>query len=179
MYANGNIDSINSIWLRSEGNEPQLLPPIAVTESMAEKKSITFVSSITANNISLIIAAAGYRVGSWFKFIALQLEKGNKATDWTEAPEDTREAIDTVEANINEFRQVQVDYNKATTTAINTMNSTLGQNSAKIVENYNTLVSKDEAITMASSSVVLANTSLAIAALLTPMSAYRLSIRSV
>lgn len=134
FYGNGNIPSINSIWLKSEGNDPQLLSEIAIDEVLAEKKVLTFTSTITADNVSIIIAAAGYPKDSWFKIVALQLEKGNKATDWTEAPEDIVNFISGVEANINEFKEVQVGINGATATQLNTLNTKTDKSSAAIDE---------------------------------------------
>lgn len=134
FYGNGNIPSINSIWLKSDGKDPQLLSEIAIDDVLAEKKVLTFTSTITADDISIIIAAVGYPKDSWFKIVALQLEKGNKATDWTEAPEDIVNFISGVEANIDEFKSVQVGINGATAKQIDTLNTKTDKSSAAIDE---------------------------------------------
>ena len=67
--------------------------------------------------------------GTWYQFKNLKIEKGNKATDWTPAPEDTEEAINT----------------KVSTTVFNEVKQTVDANSATITKLSETVTTKADA----------------------------------
>lgn len=146
FYVEGSISELNDIWLRSTGNEAIKLDNASVTTSLNERTEIVFTAPYTAENCSIIIGASGVVVNEWFAVVAVKFEQGNKATDWTEAPEDTRENVDLIEADITAFKEAQVTYNLATTESVDTLRTTVGNNTASITNNYNTLTSKDTAL---------------------------------
>ena len=59
------------------------------------------VSSITSDNVNSTKFQLGFRANYWdgtgkYRYRKIKIEKGNKATDWTPAPEDTETKIDTL-----------------------------------------------------------------------------------
>lgn len=73
------------------------------------RKSVTFKLNIANPNIWLLLYAgiSGTTAGVGAKWKNVKLEKGNKATDWTPAPEDVENRITTVETNF-EIREGQI-----------------------------------------------------------------------
>lgn len=134
FYAKGNIPSINDIWITTEGELPQQLDSVDITDGISDRYSIVFTANHTTEAGSIIIGASGYAKGKWFAVAAVKLEIGNKATDWTEAPEDTKAFIHDVEANINEFKEVQVNYNEAKALQLLELTTKTDNNIAEISE---------------------------------------------
>jgi len=132
FYAEGSIDEINDIWVRGTGNGAMNLPNAPITTSLGVRTELVFIADFSATNGSIIIGANGAETNDWFAVTAIKLEQGNKATDWTAAPEDTGELIDTVTADITEFKRVQVAANEATAETIDTLSATVGENTAEI-----------------------------------------------
>lgn len=59
---------------------------------------VTSVDTLpSANNQVLYLQGMNSKPGVWYQFKNLKIEKGNKATDWTPAPEDTEEKITSVQ----------------------------------------------------------------------------------
>lgn len=134
FYAKGNIPSINDIWITTEGELPQQIDSVAITDGISDRYSIVFIADHTTEVGSIIIGASGYAKGKWFAVAAVKLEIGNKATDWTEAPEDTKAFIHDVEANINEFKEVQVKYNEAKALQLLELTTKTDNNIAELTE---------------------------------------------
>ncbi len=66
------------------------------------------------------------------QFKNFKVEKGNKATDYTKAPEDTDYAIQSVQANLINFQQAQATADRAQTQRLDEAFSQLGNNSSRI-----------------------------------------------
>ena len=75
-----------------------------------------------------------------------RLEKGNKATDWTEAPEDIVGFIEEVEANIEEYKQAQALVNLATAEDYKNMKASVGANTGELERLDSLVVTNSDAI---------------------------------
>lgn len=94
------------------------------------RKSVTFKLNIANPNIWLLLYAgiAGTTAGVGAKWKNVKLEKGNKATDWTPAPEDVENRITTVETNF-EIREGQIS-SKVTEATVAASNAKKSETSA-------------------------------------------------
>lgn len=146
FYAKGNIPTINDIWITSTGNLPQQLSNAEITTGIADRTEIVFTAENTSEESSLLIGANGYAKDSWFAVVAVKLELGNKATDWTIAPEDTGEIIEQVEANIEEYKKAQALINLATTEKYEKMEASVGTNTGELERLDSLVVTNTSAI---------------------------------
>lgn len=103
----GNIPNLRYIYLMNEGSSNQSLPQVRIeSETEFKKATITFTANTFADLSSgsyIMISDNGLRTTEdWFEVKQVQLEKGNKATDWTPAPEDmaTLEQFTTIDATV-------------------------------------------------------------------------------
>lgn len=94
------------------------------------RKSVTFKLNIANPNIWLLLYAgiSGTTAGVGAKWKNVKLEKGNKATDWTPAPEDVENRITTVETNF-EIREGQIS-SKVTEATVAATNAKKSETSA-------------------------------------------------
>lgn len=94
------------------------------------RKSVTFKLNIANPNIWLLLYAgiSGTTAGVGAKWKNVKLEKGNKATDWTPAPEDVENRITTVETNF-EIREGQIS-SKVTEATVAASNAKKSETSA-------------------------------------------------
>ena len=94
------------------------------------RKSVTFKLNIANPNIWLLLYAGipGTTDGVGAKWKNVKLEKGNKATDWTPAPEDVENRITTVETNF-EIREGQIS-SKVTEATVAVSNAKKSETSA-------------------------------------------------
>ncbi|MDC2233490.1 interleukin-like EMT inducer domain-containing protein [Bacteroides thetaiotaomicron] len=94
------------------------------------RKSVTFKLNIANPNIWLLLYAgiSGTTAGIGAKWKNVKLEKGNKATDWTPAPEDVENRITTVETNF-EIREGQIS-SKVTEATVAATNAKKSETSA-------------------------------------------------
>lgn len=94
------------------------------------RKSVTFKLNIANPNIWLLLYAgiSGTTAGIGAKWKNVKLEKGNKATDWTPAPEDVENRITTVETNF-EIREGQIS-SKVTEATVAASNAKKSETSA-------------------------------------------------
>ncbi|PNK59909.1 phage tail protein [Psychrobacter sp. FDAARGOS_221] len=76
---------------------------------------------------------------------AIKLEKGNKATDWTPAPEDIAEEINSTKASLDEFKQTQASKDQAQTVVNSQALSRIDNAEGKITSLQQTSVTKDKA----------------------------------
>lgn len=77
----------------------------------------------------------------------VKLELGNKATDWTPAPEDVAADIATNTASISSESTARANADTALTNTINTLTSRVGTAEGTITTNNTALVAKDTALT--------------------------------
>lgn len=146
FYAKGNIPSINDIWITTEGELPQQIDSVVITDGISERYSIVFVANHTTEEGSLIIGATGYDKDKWFSVAGTKIELGNKATDWTNAPEDTSESIEKVEANIEAYKNAQALTNLAITEDYNKLDASVGLYKGEIEKLDRLVVTNTEAI---------------------------------
>lgn len=146
FYAKGNIPIINDIWITSTGNLPQQLSNAEITTGINDRTEIVFTAENTSEESSLLIGANGYAKDSWFAVVAVKLELGNKATDWTIAPEDTGEIIEQVEANIEAYKKAQALINLATTESYEKMEASVGENKGELERLDSLVVTNTDAI---------------------------------
>ena len=146
FYAKGNIPSINDIWITTEGELPQQLENVSITDGISERYSIVFVANHTTEVSSIVIGASGYDNGKWFSVAATKLELGNKASDWTPAPEDTSESIEKVEANIESYKKAQALANLAITEDYNKLDASVELYKGEIEKIDKLVVTNTEAI---------------------------------
>lgn len=94
------------------------------------RKSVTFKLDIANPNIWLLLYAGipGHTTDIGAKWKNVKLEKGNKATDWTPAPEDVENRITTVETNF-EIREGQIS-SKVTEATVAASNAKKSETSA-------------------------------------------------
>ena len=94
------------------------------------RKLVTFKLNIANPNIWLLLYAgiSGTTAGVGAKWKNVKLEKGNKATDWTPAPEDVENRITTVETNF-EIREGQIS-SKVTEATVAASNAKKSETSA-------------------------------------------------
>lgn len=94
------------------------------------RKSVIFKLNIANPNIWLLLYAGipGTTDGVGAKWKNVKLEKGNKATDWTPAPEDVENRITTVETNF-EIREGQIS-SKVTEATVAATNAKKSETSA-------------------------------------------------
>jgi len=93
FYASGTVN-LTDIRLTNGSTGPIDLMDIPLTESLSLRSTIIFTATVTSPNYSLVIGAEGTSNTDWFKVVAVKLEQGNKATDWTPAIEDTQKIIE-------------------------------------------------------------------------------------
>lgn len=77
----------------------------------------------------------------------IKLEKGNKATAWTQAPEEIEEAIAVNTASISTEAVARADADKAITSSVTTLKSDYDANKASVTQSLGTLTTKDTALT--------------------------------
>ncbi|WP_424411257.1 phage tail protein [Pasteurella sp. PK-2025] len=83
FFARGNFNSLNKIELKERGSKWQALQAIPLSQTW-EKKTLTFTANWNSNNAGVLIAAAPPNQNDWFEIHSVKLEKGTKATDWSE-----------------------------------------------------------------------------------------------
>ncbi|WP_394661396.1 interleukin-like EMT inducer domain-containing protein [uncultured Acinetobacter sp.] len=93
----------------------------------------------------------GGLTGQQHQFRNFMVEKGNKATAYKPAPEDTDYAIQQVQANLTNFQQAQATVDQAQTDRLNSAESRLGSNESRINSVEQTKASKTEVSAIVSS----------------------------
>lgn len=88
---------------------------------------------------------SNYGSADWYTISNVKIEKGNKAIDWTPAPEDVDSAINATQASIDEFKQTQATKDQAQTIATNQALSRIGTAESNITTLQKTSVTKDKA----------------------------------
>lgn len=85
----------------------------------------------------------------FYDICGLKLERGNKATDWSPAPEDVASDINKVQANLTNFQEAQANVDLAQTNRLNSAESQLGSNTARIVNVEQTYAKQDQVAALA------------------------------
>ncbi len=80
---------------------------------------------------------------------SIKVERGNKATDWTPAPEDVAADIDTVSAELTSFKQTTAQKDQAQTIVNNQALSRINDAESKITTLQSTKASKSEVSSLA------------------------------
>ena len=78
-----------------------------------------------------------------YDICGLKVERGNKATDYTPAPEDVASDINKVQANLSNFQEAQANVDLAQTNRLNAAESQLGANTARITNVEQTYATRD------------------------------------
>ncbi|MGP5406108.1 TipJ family phage tail tip protein [Psychrobacter celer] len=116
FYGQATFNSLNYVYLMRDGESNYRLPSIPISSGMGTKRKITFVAPFTTDSAGLLLGAIGYDTGDWFAVSAVKIEKGNKATEWSPAPEDTSSAIGKVSADLVQLSHTSVTKNQAQST---------------------------------------------------------------
>ena len=121
--------------------------PVATIKPFELRSSVTFVHIAETTETGDIFFAdyPNTVVGDWFDIANVKIEKGNKATDWTPAPEDVDAAIDVVSSELTEFKQTTASKDSAQTIVNNQALSRINDAEGKITTLQSTSVTKDKA----------------------------------
>lgn len=149
FYGQATFNSLNYVYLMRNGESNYKLPSIPISAGMGTKRKITFVAPFTTDSAGLLLGANGYDTGAWFAVSAVKIEKGNKATEWSPAPEDVNAAIDTVSSELTSFKQTTAQKDQAQTIVNNQALSRIGDAESKITTLQSTKASKTEVSSLA------------------------------
>ena len=111
FYVRG-TKNLNYAYIMNNGDSNNSLPNITVPSSTDfTKVSIQFTGTSRMSNANgsflMLSTRSGVSSTDWFEFYEVKIEKGNKATDWTPAPEDVQSEIDAVYSYASsEFEQL-------------------------------------------------------------------------
>lgn len=133
FYAGGTVAALDDIWINGVGLMPLKLKVVELTTDIADRFEVTFISPYTTDKANLLIGTTDSASGKHFSIVAVKLERGNKATDWTTAPEDTMEAISGVEANVETWMLAEVENERARAARFVALEAKTATNEGKIV----------------------------------------------
>ena len=142
FYAKGNVPLLNEIWITLGTHLPQKIGVAEIDENLAHRSELVFTADESTDVASIIIGTSGYAKGTWFSVAATKLELGNKATDWTRAPEDTEGRLIEINSSIESFKEAQALENEATATRFDKMDTQYDESFGSINEKYD-LVSNE------------------------------------
>lgn len=93
-----------------------------------QKAIMGFTAPKDLTNVRALMGAMSAPVGSYLEIRKVKLERGNMATDWTEAPEDLQVDLSpyATSANLDEFKQTQADKDTATAQKLSKLQSDIG-----------------------------------------------------
>ena len=136
-YTDNSVEYKN-VWFTDLATPKTVKQKLKLTSSINENKTIRKINGvIQVRNVS----------STSVKVYNAKLEKGNIATDWTEAPEDIGVEINEVSAKVDSAKETLANDDKALAQRIDTLNSTFNTNKADIDTKYQTLAEKDTALT--------------------------------
>ena len=130
-YAENNNNRTSYIWC----NDP------VTTEYVRQVEIITIPSGI--NYLSLGLRSAAYKVNTYRK---IKVESGNRATDWTPAPEDIETRVTTTESSITQLSN-KISTNVTSINNLGTRMTTIEQTSNDITVRIDTLESDNSIVT--------------------------------
>ena len=133
IYTDNSVEFKN-IWFSDLETPKTAKQKLKLTSAVNENKTIREIRGvIQVRNVS----------STSVKVYNAKLEKGNIATDWTEAPEDTGAKINEVSAKVDTVKETLADADNALAQRIDTLNSTFNANKSDIDHKYQTLADKD------------------------------------
>ena len=136
IYTDDSVEYKN-VWFSDLETPKTVKQKLKLTSSVNENKTIREIRGvIQVRNVS----------STSVKVYNAKLEKGNIATDWTEAPEDTGVEINEVSAKVDTVKETLANADKALAQRIDTLNSTFNANKSDIDHKYQTLAEKDTAL---------------------------------
>ncbi len=136
-YTDDSVEYKN-VWFSDLATPKTVKQKLKLTSSVNKDKTIREIKGvIQVRNVS----------STSVKVYNAKLEKGNIATDWTEAPEDIGVEINEVSAKVDSVKETLANDDKALAQQIDTLNSTFNTNKADIDNKYQTLADKDTALT--------------------------------
>ncbi|MGP5661708.1 TipJ family phage tail tip protein [Psychrobacter celer] len=141
----GTFDGLNYIHLLSSKMGNHRLPFVPLKVGRGNKYEITFIAPYTTDDLSILMGAVGKPYDAWFSFSRLMLQKGNKATEWSPAPEDLAEDINIVSSDLTSFKQTTASKDQAQTIVNNQALSRINDAEGKITTLQNTSVTKNQA----------------------------------
>lgn len=113
-----------------------------------EKVRLSYITQVVASSKGDSYHSLGFynnNNGDKFTIDKIKIEKGNKATDWTPAPEDVDAAIDVVSSELTEFKETTASKDQAQTVVNNQALSRINNAEGKITTLQSTSVTKDKA----------------------------------
>ncbi len=126
-----------NVWFTDLATPKTVKQKLKLTSSVNENKKLREIKGvIQVRNVS----------STSVKVYNAKLEKGNIATDWTEAPEDVGVEINEVSAKVDSVKETLANDDKALAQRIDTLNSTFNSNKADIDTKYLALADKDTAL---------------------------------
>ena len=135
-YTDNSVDYKN-VWFADLATPKTVKQKLKLTSSVNKDKTIREIKGvIQVRNVS----------STSVKVYNAKLEKGNIATDWTEAPEDIGVEINEVSAKVDSVKETLANDDKALAQRIDTLNSTFNSNKADVDHKYQTLAEKDTAL---------------------------------
>lgn len=135
-YTDNSVE-YKGVWISDLATPKTIKQKLKLTSSVNKDKTIREIKGvIQVRNVS----------STSVKVYNAKLEKGNIATDWTEAPEDTGVEINEVSAKVDSVKETLANDDKALAQRIDTLNSTFNSNKADIDTKYQTLAEKDTAL---------------------------------
>ncbi|WP_282673311.1 TipJ family phage tail tip protein [Moraxella nonliquefaciens] len=99
-----------------------------VNDGQWQKAIMGFTAPKDLTNVRALMGAMSAPVGSYLEIRNIKLERGNIATDWTQAPEDLQVDLSpyATSANLDEFKQTQADKDTATAQKLSKLQSDIG-----------------------------------------------------
>ena len=130
---------VNSSYFRYDDNSHVPIDFLITNSKTYTKKTITFT---TKANVTSIQLRFGFHAttNAWFTISGIKLEKGNKATDWTPAPEDVNEDINNAQITANNAITLLTDIgndNKLTASEKQTTLNEWNRIKSEYLQNYN------------------------------------------
>lgn len=130
---------VNSSYFRYDDNSHVPIDFLITNSKTYTKKTITFT---TKANVTSIQLRFGFHAttNAWFTISGIKLEKGNKATDWSPAPEDVQDDINTAQSTANNAIVLLTDLgsdNKLTASEKQTTQNEWNRIKSEYLQNYN------------------------------------------
>ncbi|WP_386696665.1 phage tail protein [Lonepinella sp. MS14436] len=132
FYARGNHSLDYLFIIREDGNNSKLNNIKLLSKEEFNFYTLTFSAPFDTDKGSLLVGFTPTAVGDWVEFHSLKIESGNKATDWTPAPEDVDAEISSVNADLTTYKATQAEVDKAQSSQLTTITARLGTAEGKI-----------------------------------------------
>ena len=116
-------------YIINDNNNWRIVPiHTVVNDGQWQKAIMGFTAPRDLTNVRALMGAMSAPVGSYLEIGNVKLERGNMATDWTEAPEDLQVDLSpyATSANLDEFKQTQADKDRATAQKLSKLQSDIG-----------------------------------------------------